>query len=66
LPLLAKNAKANGFLVIHDALKNDSEKMKIKNFGDASLFKEEIKEIKDYKNQPRNFKSVYYVLRKGL
>lgn len=85
--------KDNGYIIIHDEVKNDSQKrlyfkenrlrllhtfvidekawwkeyfncleMKIKNSENKVIFQNEIKEITDYKNNPNNFRSIYYIL----
>jgi len=96
LPLLIKYLKKSGYLIIHDELKNDTEKKSlfgkyglelmnsfeldesiwgneyyrcmersIKNMSNDSLFEKEIDEIREFKNNPENCRSVYYILYKA-
>lgn len=97
LSILLQNIKNNGYLLIHDELKNDSEKktffkknnliildsfqlnddvwwneyyncleIKIQSLNNDELFKNEIKEINDYKIDSQSFKSIYYILQNKI
>lgn len=93
LPLLIGHVKKNGFIIIHDELKDDDAKRnifdnhnlklldsfilgkdvwwkeyydclekKIRSAGKENLFKNELEEIEEYKTDPRNYTSIYYIL----
>ena len=93
IDIIKQVIKSDGYIIIHDELKDDGDKRKIfrdnnltllntidlsprvwgeyyiclesniHEAGNNKLFETELREIEEYKRNPENFKSIYYILK---